>query len=339
MESARENVQTGSATRPPVEVLHVPPPVRKPTAVLKIVLAEIGAGYAIILPLLALVYVAFVTYMPGGLANLGPFLGQLLAVVTPALVVLLATPPAVGMGILADMWLGNRAARRCRERMRTAYPEVDTDPRLAALCEAWGTTRRGKLRPLARVLEDPRYARPTTPIVCLGEVNVPPATDALAEPIVITPMRTGRVAIWAIAAVYIGVLAFQFGLTRSTQHVVFRMAAVAGIIAFAGWVWTALLRPQYVRLAPGLVQVLRYRPFRARPRIIDFPFDGRTRVFIAVHARGKRDRARLEFAAWRGGHLERVRVLSMRREELEEFWRVLLCTAPTPPLSNTELSG
>jgi hypothetical protein len=339
MESARENVQTGSAARPPVEVLHVPPPVRKLTAVLKIVLAEIGAGYAIILPSLALVYLGFVSYVPGGLANLGPFLGQLLAVVAPALAVLLATPLAVGTGILGDMWLGNRAACRCRERMRAAHPEVDTDPRLAALSEAWGTARRRDLRPLARVLQAPRYARSTTPIVCLGEVDVPPATGALAEPIVITPSRTMRAILWLVVAFFASYCVFLGGMKIVPRPIGLGVPLLVALIAVVVWVWLVLLRPRYVRFAPGVMQVLTYGPFRPQPRITSFPFDGGTQVFIAVQSLRKRDRTRLEFAAWRGGHIERVRVVSMSREELEALWRVLLCTAPTPPLSNTELSG
>jgi hypothetical protein len=92
----------------------------------------------------------------------------------------------------------------------------------------------------------------------------------------------------------------------------------------------------YYRLAPGVVQVVRFGLFRRKPAIVSFPMGAGT--LVVVSALGKTE---LRIAFKRGEQERRINIVKMRNLDkvAEQFWWALLSTAPTPPMSEDELVG
>ena len=111
--------------------------------------------------------------------------------------------------------------------------------------------------------------------------------------------------------------------------------AEVGAVAFALWMWRAVIRPTYVRMAPGVIQILQYRWSSLKPEIRSYPMEAGT---IACFARiGKN----IFLTLSHGPHKDTLFFSHMRQPQrwIERTWRALLSTAATPPLSEDELVG
>ncbi|HUU82428.1 MAG TPA: hypothetical protein VM243_02885, partial [Phycisphaerae bacterium] len=109
----------------------------------------------------------------------------------------------------------------------------------------------------------------------------------------------------------------------------------AGAIALAVWIWKGTIRPTYLRMAPGMIQVLVYSISKAKPAICSYAMEGGT---LAVFTRIRKRR----LLTLSRGPNEDVLWFSRMREpqrQIERAWRALLSTAPTPPLSDEDLVG
>ncbi|UCC29117.1 MAG: hypothetical protein JSU86_13050 [Phycisphaerales bacterium] len=96
-----------------------------------------------------------------------------------------------------------------------------------------------------------------------------------------------------------------------------------------------MIRPTYLRTAPGIIQVLVYRLLTDKPSIRSYPMEpGTLAVFTRI-------RKRLTLALARDENTDVLSFWRMRqpRERVEQAWRALLSTAPMPPLSRAELLG
>ena len=176
-------------------------------------------------------------------------------------------------------------------------------------------------------------------VFCVGFISVPKVDEARFEPVVI-PMSSflwprvvfalvafAMVAGWALQVV--GILPgprWSFGAFVFTG---------AGIALLGSMIWRASLRPRYIRVAPGIVQILNYEFQRKKPTVRDYPIESGTTVIVSdLPAEPKLQLVR--------GELRDVIPISAYWKPtavMERIWPALLSTAPTPPLSDAELLG
>jgi hypothetical protein len=145
----------------------------------------------------------------------------------------------------------------------------------------------------------------------------------------------GATAVGALfLANYLGLLPSRIGSASSAFNALATMLVI-GFVAGAVWAWFAVLRPKYVRLAPGMIQIMRFGIGRSRPAIRSYPMDAGTLAIL----RG--EGSRLTLTLLREGRRDTIPISQMRHRQrvLERVWQALLSTAPTPPLSEEELIG
>jgi hypothetical protein len=110
---------------------------------------------------------------------------------------------------------------------------------------------------------------------------------------------------------------------------------ILGLVGLSAWLWRAGVRPRYLRIAPGILQILQYGPRGGQPDVRSYPMIPGTTVFVSK-ARGK-----LTVDFFRGPMRDTIPLSGLRKadEYLERMLRGLLSAAPTPPLSDEELVG
>jgi hypothetical protein len=218
-----------------------------------------------------------------------------------------------------------------------------TDPRLKELDKQW---RRfftiSKESRETIFAQAPRSEAGT--ILCVGPVEVPDMLDLPFEPFVITPTqylwrRLGGVAlsvafgsVWLLS--WMRLMPVWLRPSLLSLSWIFFSGLSIGII----WLWRTMVRPRYIRLAPGIVQILEYSLFDRHRATRNYePCQGTT---VLVQQLGRAEEpTRLVF---RCGKREDVFELAQMRDRpavTEAFWRAILSTAPRPPLSDDELIG
>ncbi|MBU0641541.1 MAG: hypothetical protein KKB50_22000 [Planctomycetes bacterium] len=188
---------------------------------------------------------------------------------------------------------------------------------------------------------------PAARIVCLGVVDVPKVGERQFEPLIITPSQRVH---WAggLLKVFLALLVWWL-VERSqlfttpilpTPNAGLVFLVLAGVLATVFWAWQCLVRPTYVRLAPGMVQLLEYRYRRTEPIVRSYPIDSGTTVIVRGDAAGLLGR-RISVSLRCGQHQDRFHqpVTDETRELERHIWYALLSTAPTPPLSDEHLVG
>src|SRR5262245_14261478 len=220
------------------------------------------------------------------------------------------------------------------ERLGATEPKFDhafTD-RLSAL---W--TRVSKpptLKQIRDVLEQPDLKSAAARIVCMGLVDVPEIGEAHFEPEVITP--TGfighRLVFVPIALAVIGLWVFQLAGVipgRAIHLGSFNYLIVMGVAAGVAWVWRAVIRPTYLRLAPGMIQVLEFRLGQPKPVIRSYPItEGTIALVQGGIVKDKPFVYSLKVA--RGDQSDDVTMQQMkdRARCTEMAWKALRSTAP-----------
>ena len=239
-------------------------------------------------------------------------------------------------------WVHARFLVRRAELLRHVSA-VTTDETAMTLSRAWGTARRA-LRPkeVAELLAATGRPDDRACIVHLGWPRREPwplVQDSRFEPCIFTATdlmwrrwvgglaAAAWVALWVSWGIWKGFLATAMFSPAWVWIVV--VAAAALRLA-----WRALIRPTYLRLAPAIVQVIRYPTIGQQPTIHSYPMTGGTVVVLYLQ-----QRRRLAFL--RDGHEETVTVDDTRRPEqvMLQFWEALLTTAPITVLSESELVG
>ncbi|MBU0638586.1 MAG: hypothetical protein KKB50_06955 [Planctomycetes bacterium] len=253
----------------------------------------------------------------------------------------------VAIVVVVHRALVNRAYRVQQQTFREKRGNDRSDPLIAALCQAWPTPDRVPTIDAVRAALRAAPGADTTErawIVCFGEADVPEVGALHFEPEIVTPTgAVWRQLIWlAIAGVpatwcLLDVLHLLPGWIPPTRSFIgcFAYFLTAGIMALAIWVWRGMIRPTYLRLAPGIIQVLQYR-FRAdKPTIRSYPMEpGTLAVFTRI-------RKRQILALSRSEQSDTLAFSQMRHTQLrvDQTWRALLSSASTPPLSTDELLG
>lgn len=235
----------------------------------------------------------------------------------------------------------------------------------ARLTGIWKATRRC---PKLKQVYDALSAFSPSPntcgrIVVLGNVEVPEVGALFFEPFIVTPServqhRLGLVAGGAVIAV-IGMARF-LGAT----HPIFRLFQLQGAMMLSLGImilaWSLLRRPSYLRLAPGVIEVLRFPTFGKAPReVLRFPIDADFAAVVRSGFTFQRDsstkprsetlvnqltnmRANNVRITWRHGRHERALSLircSQPLKVLDAFWKAMLSTAVAPPMNPNELTG
>lgn len=204
---------------------------------------------------------------------------------------------------------------------------------------------------LARMNQtNPAEEPPRARIACVGAVELPEPGPYRFEPEVITPTRyLGRY--WIAVAIGVAVMALVVvRLTGAVRWLNFIPLGAVGsfgyfyvmAIAFGGlWLWRTTIRPTYIRLAPGVVQILRYRFRGGRPQVKSFPMDAGTMALIYSWSYSQPKARPALLYLVRGETSETIQLAQFPRksEVLERLWQSMLSTAPPPPLSDEELVG
>jgi hypothetical protein len=254
------------------------------------------------------------------------------------------------VGIMTIVVLVGRRRAIQEEAYRKAAvdgsPSDAPEPRASALDLAWKYANRvPKVKDvraaLAETFGEDYYRRAC--ILCYGEPDVPEVGELHLEPEIITP--TGAIcrslvlpllavalAVWWLLNA-VGLLPWLPG--RATSEWTLASFLVVGLPVLCMWIWRGMIRPTYYRLAPGVIQVIVYSLSNRRPIIRSYPMEpGTLAVFTRI-------RKHLILTLARGENTDMLSFSRMDRpqERIEQAWKALLSTAPTPPLCDEALVG
>lgn len=181
-------------------------------------------------------------------------------------------------------------------------------------------------------------------ILCVGAVEVPEIDPNPFEPEIIPASRylwdlgamVTAAAMVVLLVLWMTPLSSTLGLPFGQQPAILLLLAVIGGPLLIRWFWLTFVRPRYLRLAPGMIQVLTYKWGRGRPQINSFPIEGGTLVVLTNQLKSD-----LTLSVMRDGLTQSIPVAGFRDSARTRslIWRVLLTRVPTPPLSEEGLVG
>jgi hypothetical protein len=238
---------------------------------------------------------------------------------------------------LSVAWFARRQNRKTRAEMLAEHPACAEDLRCsAAVCGAVTGSLFDARRTAARLAE---LSGPRTRalVACAPGSSPPDVPDVPDEPLLVSGQGTSK-PLHALLAGAGGLVLMAFS-PGSWWFAV--GCAVAAVLLIAIWGWWVFVCPSYARLAPGIIQVLRYRPFARVPQVRDYPLDGRTVVVVESRRlpHGQKQYVRFRLTVRRDGQTDRIEIDAPDSEQHDEVWRILLSTAPTPPLDDKVLVG
>lgn len=260
----------------------------------------------------------------------------------------LATGLAVAAGMLVlsfvIAFLHARLRRRVIRRRREVFgddPKPADDPVSTALCAEWTDSQAPpEMRDILAVLKtnDPRADRAW--LVCAGSFDVPPV-DEYRFPLVVTSTHSlgGIRGIWAttiaVAAAGSAILATDVNVILPKGQLVFGCLSIYLTLVLALMLWRSLVSPTYLRLAPGVIEFLRFGALGMRPRINSYPMLNGTVVYLRTI-----DTLRYSLFVQAGRRSDRCDFRIGGADPLfERILEAALSTAPTPPMDQGELVG
>ena len=252
-------------------------------------------------------------------------------------------PLAVSVVLLVIAWRRVAARRAAPPRLRSAVPTPETAPLVRQLQSQWRKLSGPKLRlrVLQAILDPPGSPRPTAArVICPDTLPVPAVGDLRFEPYIITATQyLWRQLAWVpfLAALF-AAWALQRTAIISVLHLDpgdFFYLILMGVGVFVTWAWKTGIRPTYVRMAPGIIQVMEYRLGRGKPAIRSYPMEAGTFVVVPEHSKWP------TVTLLRGNQRDVLPIAQMRHraEVAERLWQSLLSTAPIPKLSDEDLVG
>lgn len=262
---------------------------------------------------------------------------------------------AVAITVALVRWRVSGAHARLRREFHSQRSIDLADPLVAALSQAWKEPDRlPKLEAVREALSAIKEAggeknadlqrANRARIICFGQAEVPEVGRLHFEPEIITPTgAVWRQLLWlAVAGIplawclldYLHKLPAWIPGARAMLGG-FLYFFVAGALALGVWIWKGMIRPTYLRLAPGIIQVLEFRYSKSRPTIRSYPMQSGTLVLFTRI----RQHAFLTLSC--GEYKDSLAFSRMQHPQhyIEQAWKALLSTAPTPPLSEDELVG
>jgi hypothetical protein len=322
----QDDFSASRATRPPPLVLHVRPGTRvRPPP-------EPGGGAVLILGILAAIVIVIgvtVLVLHGWPCALPVLIVGLFGFA------LAVAPRGFFFGPTVRAWTSGHFVELARP--------AGSDPRLKDLAKQWKRfftiSKESRETIFAQA---PRSDAGT--VLCVGAVEVPDILDLPFEPFIITPTQY----VWRqLVSVGLAAAVLSVWLLSWTRVIPawvrpnligFWWLAFSGLSVAATWFWRSTIRPRYIRLAPGIVQVLEYSLFGRHQATRSYEMCAGTTVLVQQLGRARQP-TRLMF---RCGTRKDVFDLPYMRDPAavtEAFWRAMLSTAPRPPLSDDELIG
>jgi len=314
--------QTGT-TRPPPEVIRVPPPEGVS------VRPHVAAVFALVLLIAGVV-------------------GVCLGLALRLWVVWLGAVAFVACAVLFG-W-GRHIKARNAERYRAylaGLRERGVDPIAYDLAARWkpGGPAVPNKDVKATLASSPTPDPPSARIVCLGRIDVPEVGELFFEPEIITPTRAVG---WQLLFVPIAAAVIFFWVLQ-LLHIApgkplnvgsFGYILAMGVAVAVTWVWRTAIRPTYIRMAPGMIQILEFRYRQSKPTSRSYPLDAGTIAVLRGKATGGKTSS-LVLTLLRGEQQDKIELWRMQKRDkaIERAWQALLSTAPTPPLSNEGLVG
>jgi hypothetical protein len=309
--------------RPAPRIIHIPPPAGLgiPSAVL-----TIGAVVFLVLGLVALV---------------------LALALTPWLL-LGGVPALLGAALLA-WWAPKRRLRRTQRRTEyvASMRQPARDPVAGEIAEKWANHTSGVSDDVAQSALKHHAAADETraQVLCLGTFDVSEVGEEFFEPEIIAPTRYigWKLMFVPFAALVIAIWFLQVIDVihlRRTPLPHYGYIVMMGVGAGIAWFRRAVLQPTYIRMAPGVIQILEYRFRKGKPTIRSYPMDHETTAILRGRATEKKP-CDFRVTLLRGQQQDSIDVARMRGREIaaQRIWQALLSTAPTPPLSNENLVG
>jgi hypothetical protein len=173
-------------------------------------------------------------------------------------------------------------------------------------------------------------------VVCMGAFEAPPPGDYRFEPVIVSHGRiTTSAQLTAVVLVFLTLLVAGSAFHDKLPSVLQGYWVILAVILTSGvaWLWASGVRPRYLRLAPGRLQVLRYTYKDQPPAIRDYLV---TPGFLCIVCESRRS---LRLTLQSGGLHDELILTAARDEVLMHVCRAVLSTSPTPPLSADTLLG
>lgn len=253
---------------------------------------------------------------------------------------------AIFLGV--SCWMG-RYQRRIRTEFGIRHPGWDSDPLAREYAHAWKTLDR---LPQAEIVRKITEATPDTDdadgrarVVCFGHVEIPEVGELYFEPEIITPTHRIWWGLWllvlalAFAALWIldrlGWLSFLMPQIRWSMFGALLAMAGAGSVVLVIWIYSGMIRPTYVRMAPGIIQVLVFDTSNSKPAIRSYPMTAGTVVYFS------RFHKHFFMTLLRDDWKDTLPLASVRdaRRVTERAFQAIFSVAPIPPLNDAELLG
>lgn len=250
--------------------------------------------------------------------------------------------------------LGSKENSKETEMSESNAAPSTVHPVAESLAELWEKTRRvPNPEEIQAAIQEAQTSDPGARIVCLGEPEIPndiiqnfepevvPSTRSMASMRFYVVIAVALLSIWLFLqsgllqnSLLEKVLSFLVPRSAFDFLLPWSVILIPAAIAIVIWGWFAAVRPTYIRAAPGMIQVLRYKAFsKSNPIIHSYPMDAGTLAILSAPL-GKV----VALTLVRREHQDKIR-LDFDTETTEQLWHAFLSTAPTPPLSDEELVG
>lgn len=256
-------------------------------------------------------------------------------------------PAAVVLSLFAipffTFWLAseNRRHRKFRQSFESKAEPFDLCPVARALLAEWkrpsSPPSPDRVRAVVHEAFPPNEPRAT--LVWFGIAGKPRVGYYQFEPEIVSPahrLRSHMYYIWTgLALLTIWALGFLPGFPFRVNLSCLYGALGPALIAATIWAWRTGVRATYVRIAPRMIQFLRYAGTKRKPAIRSYPIEAGTLVVLAHTA----NKMTLTLACEEAEDRVELSKLPNSRVFIDKVWQALLSTAPTPPLSDEELVG
>ncbi len=225
--------------------------------------------------------------------------------------------------------------RKARQAFIDRHPDWANDPFAVALDDLGRPGQLPKQDEIRAALDWIGTARDAAQVVIMhGKPREGAAEvgDHRFEPEIITPTQQAGGARAALATGVPMLIGGSFLLpTTQWGWMLIQVGATTIGLWLVPWLYRAVIMPRYIRIAPGVVELITYRFVLRKPVVRSYPMVPGS---VAVLS----DQRLLLFRDEHDDALD-LRFLHDRRAVHDLLMRALLSTAPTPPLSDRELLG
>lgn len=287
------------------------------------------------------------------LCGLGGFFGFVLAPIRLSAGIVLVSTSALMVPVIFLIRFQTQKANRKFAEFRSSAIQIlqtmDASPasrRGECIARLWTQIAKPPaIEKIAEALNGEKSKPNCATIVGLGLVEIPAIGEQYFEPEIITPTAYfGAKLIFvpiALAILFFFLLQILGVIPKFVRNFgVFIYVVVIGLGVAFSWARRTLVRPTYVRLAPGMIQVLEFRIRSGKPTIREYPMIGGTIAVVRMTLDQNKPRL-VSLKLSREGHSDELPIDQMfdNARLADLTWKALLSTAATPTLPNDALAG